>query len=112
MVTLLAGNKAARTMEKIMPTDKKKETPKKMWKIEGEAFEKVKAARKEYVAAKDEAHDKFWNSIHDAVPEADRDAHLSLDSSYEDAGFYVLKDKGDECGSGILGAILAAAKAS
>lgn len=106
-------------MTKDKNESKKEEAPKKMWKIEGEAFEKVKAARAECRAAKEEAariaeeaHNKFWDTIHEAVPEADRDANLEIDPDYEEAGFYMLKEckKGDSSHApDIIGKILAAA---
>lgn len=89
--------------------DNKDEVKPKAWKLEGEAFEKVKSAREAYADARKkadaivrEAHKALWDTIHQTSPEIDSEGNLSLDVEYEDAGFYVVKKKPALAGIGGL----------
>lgn len=103
-----------------MVDQSEEKTTKKMWKIEGEAFEKVKAAKAEVRKAKEEAkrmaeeaHKKFWDTIHDALPEVPREGNYRLNTDCESLGLYALQEQeGCDHSDGILGALLAAAKSS
>lgn len=76
-------------------------------------FEKIKALKEAYVKAraeKDKAHDAFWDAIHEALPETDKDEIYVIDTSNEDDGIYIVNNKkppSEDFGS-ILGAVLAA----
>jgi hypothetical protein len=79
-------------------TDGNDEAKQKVWKLEGEAFEKVKAAKVAYDAArkeagriKEEGHKKLWDAIREALPETETEKNLNLDVEYEEAGIYMVK---------------------
>src|SRR5262249_1897477 len=110
-------------MENLMNKDQKDQTMPKHWKIEGEAFERVKAAHKEAVLAMielyrvlQEKRKAMWDIIHDALPESKREGHnYEIDTDNESLGFYIVKENGgccDDAAGEFLDAILASAAKS
>ncbi len=98
-------------------TENKIEARPTVWKLEGEAFEQVKAAREAYAAARKqadaivkEAHKELWDTIYQTSPEIDSEGNLSLDVEYEEAGFYVVKKKPGLAGIGELLDLLSTSK--
>ena len=96
---------------------------KKVIKIEGEAFEKLKsymngefekkmAELKELMKKEKEAQkairQEYWQQIFDAcnTPEAERkESAFRFEPKYEDAGFYILEEIDCECGIDVAGLI-------
>lgn len=80
----------------------------KVYKIEGERFEKVKTAvhkfndvekRMEALQAEaEEAHKGIWDTLREVVPEAGDLGGMALDPTYESEGLYFLKEHVCDCG--------------
>lgn len=97
-------------------SEEKKE-PRKV-KIEGEAFDLVKAKSKAFDELKaavnsqlEIAHKDFWDSIEAICPEFGNGANLELDDSHEDLGFYVIREKKSKGLSDLLSSLKQAVEA-
>ena len=90
-------------MTKVVPIKKNKQ---KLWKIEGDDFNRLRAmlAENETRRAKankeqerirkelDNYHDSFWKEIHGIINTKTK-LNLELDDSCEELGFYLIKAK-------------------
>lgn len=90
---------------------KDKDTERK-WKLEGEAFERIKVKRdalekvtEEGERLRREAHKALWDAIHEELPETEKEKNYSINPSFESLGFYVVQENEGGGLKGLLGAL-------